>query len=416
MELLIFIFLLIPGICLGYIIYFLLIRYRLSKFLKRIAGKYKLTYSEGLLFSFPHVSGRTDNFPILIERYTVQRDLRVQIIKFEVDISHRNLQPFSISSEGFISYIKKVFGIEDILIGDESFDRKMLVKGYDIPQLHILLNQKARFLISGLINSAYRTHFRINEKKISCLIPFYKIKNLIDMETRINNILSLANIVCRKGRTAELLKENYLTETETKVKRKLLDTLYYLKESLSSDDPIIKSAFFEQDFEIQFLAAKLLQKNKYERIRMLYEMDDEHIQKRIIEYLKNKAETTFLGYFLKKAVKETSIRVKQALVDYFRVIGDVKAEPFLRKELSGIQGDETGSDYTAYRLTIIRALKYCGTYESIESLSRIKQISLKREADEAIAMIQYRIGPGGRGWLSICTENDENGKLSLTDE
>ena len=104
---------------------------------------------------------------------------------------------------------------------------------------------------------------------------------------------------------------------------------------------------------------------------------------------------------LKEAKNETGIKVKQELADYFCEIKDIKAEPFLRNELGRVKENEHYSEFITYKSMIINALKYCGTFESIESLYNIKNPQLKRDADEAIAAIQNRIGTGDKGWLSI---------------
>ena len=46
----------------------------------------------------------------------------------------------------------------------------------------------------------------------------------------------------------------------------------------------------------------------------------------------------------------------------------------------------------------------------------MNHFSLKREVDEAIAMIRDRIGAGEKGWLSISPDNSDTGNLSLSEE
>lgn len=390
----------------------------MSEFLSEAAREYELAFIKGSIFSFPFVTGRIDSYPLNIERYIFgARGYSDQTLKFEIDIKQGKLHPFSLTAEGWFSHMSKFFGKNDILIGDESFDDKALIQGYNTPQLYILLNKKARSLIYSFISSAYKEIFKINESKITYYIAIGHIKSYKDVKVILDNIIMLAKILCRKGKPVDLLKENYLTETEKEVKKKLLTSLYSLNGFLLPDDSVIKKALGNKSSEIRFLGARLLKKEGYEHLKKIYEHGNVYIKKLVINHLKTECEVCFLDYFLEKAENESSTAVKQELADYFRVTGDVKAEPFLRKELGTKRDYETMTDFHLYKLTVIQALKYCGTYESIEPLYNVKQLALKREADEAIAAIQDRIGAAGdKGWLSISSDTDDQGKLSLTDE
>jgi hypothetical protein len=262
----------------------------------------------------------------------------------------------------------------------------------------------------------YRGNFRINKAVIIFHVEFSDIQVAQDIEDILDKSLLLAKIFCRKGRPMDLLKENYLTETEEETKEKLLNTLYSLKEDFSPDDAVVKKALHDLSAGVRFSGVRLLRKKGYDYLKKLYENENLHIKKRIITYLKTEREACFLDYFLDNAEHESSTAIKKELVDYFRIIGDVKAEPFLRNELDRKRDYEGKPDFLSYKQAVIQALKYCGTYESIEPLYRIKQFTLKRAADEAIAMIQDRIGSGDKGWLSISPGTDDGGKLSLTDE
>jgi hypothetical protein len=362
----------------GSILYSITKKRRLFALLEEAAVKYELTFTKGSLMTYPYVSGRIEKYPVRMEKYSFSFGRsKVDTLKFEIDIGNENLHAFSINAESIVSRMKKIFGKDDILTGDELFDDIALIKGY---------------------------------------INFSDIRSFEDIKHNLNSAILLAKNFCRKGNPVDLIKKNYPAETAKKVKKKLLNTLYSMKGFLPPDDPMIKKVLKDKSAEIQFLGARLLGKNGYDLLRKIYEQGDVYIKKRIISHLTNGRESSFLDFFLEHAEKESDITVKQKLAGYFRMTRNNKAEPFLRKELHVQRGNESIHDFVSYKLAIIWALKYCGTYESIEPLYRINQPALKREADEAIAMIQDRIGAGDKGWLSISTETDSEGGLSLADE
>lgn len=412
MEAIVFFFLLTAAVVGGNIIYTIIKNRQVSNLLFQFAQKYGLRF-----MTIPTVSGTIDSFPLNIEKYTfTTSDSRVPTLEFAIDISQGNLSAFSISAEGFFSQMRKIIGKNDILIGDPAFDDGILIQSYDTQQMQIVLNKKARSIISEFFNFSYGKNIRINESKIIFYVQYSNVQSLKDIEHILDNLIILAKIFCRKGNPVDLLKENYLSETKKGVKKQLLNTLYSLKGSLPHTDPVIISALTDKSAEVQFSGTRLLKKKGYNHLKNLYKSGNVYIKNLIINHLKNESEPYFLDFFLEQAERESSTAVKQELAEYFKMTGDAKAESFLRKELLLKRSYETIPDFTSYKRKIIEALKHCGTYKSIEPLYNIKQLTLKREADEAIAMIQDRIGSGDKGWLSITSDTNDGGKLSLTDE
>ena len=111
METAIFFLIIISAIIIGSILYSVYKKRRFSIYFSRIAQEYGIRFTEGSFLRFPSVSGIIDSYPIQIEKYSFSySNKNIQTLKFTVDIQKRNLPPFSISAESFVSQVKKVFG------------------------------------------------------------------------------------------------------------------------------------------------------------------------------------------------------------------------------------------------------------------------------------------------------------------
>ena len=208
------------------------------------------------------------------------------IFRVRIELKQRTLPFFSISAENFQSQIEKYLGSNDILTGDEHFDNRVLIEGSNSTIMHILLNNDARTIISNFINKAYRRNFQADENSITCAILTRHIQTKKDIRRILQDLGILVKIFSRQGSPANLLKENYISETNTNVKKKLLNALYFLTVFLVPDDPVITDALASSNYEIQFLGAKLLRKKGYDKIKLLYETGIEDIRNLIINYVK----------------------------------------------------------------------------------------------------------------------------------
>jgi hypothetical protein len=87
----------------------------------------------GFLAKFPEIVGTYRNFPVKIYMFTEKygggksRVIRVHT-GVEVKINNPHNYKLDIYEEGFFNKIYKVFGMQDIIIGNDKFDKEYIIK------------------------------------------------------------------------------------------------------------------------------------------------------------------------------------------------------------------------------------------------------------------------------------------------
>jgi hypothetical protein len=87
----------------------------------------------GFLAKFPEINGVYQNFPVRIYMFTEKiGEGKSRIIRIHTAIEVKINNPFGfkldIYEEGLFSKIYKVFGMQDIIIGNDKFDKEYIVK------------------------------------------------------------------------------------------------------------------------------------------------------------------------------------------------------------------------------------------------------------------------------------------------
>ncbi|MBN1409542.1 MAG: hypothetical protein JW969_01765 [Spirochaetales bacterium] len=366
---------------------------------------------------YPAITGKVGDFPVFIKKKLVSHEeISVFTLTYEILLPEKKLPAFSISSEGFITEFKRYFGVDDIQIGDPYFDDIVRIKGNDVTWLLSVLNKPVREMIKDFMQSAYSGYFSITEKALNLSIEFMAMGSAKKISLTLDMLLELAKTLCRGENAVEVIKNNYLTESEQGVKYRLLDALADAAVKLPADDPTMTAALEDKDPVIRFKAALLLNTGRYPVISNLYETGTPSLRKLIINRLKEIGDGSLMEFLQERLPGEESIEVKTALMEYFREMGNDRVEPSLRKELKAALTSENSPNDLTYARNIIRALKKCGTYETIEPLHNIRHFILKQDAAETIKAIRDRIGSGEEGWLSFGKATNTEGSLSFIEK
>jgi hypothetical protein len=90
---------------------------------------------------WPRVDGVIDRLPIAFELGSGDRGVNTVIVGTPLAPINGNLE---ITREGFVAKIAKVFGAQDVVLGDEAFDRAYLVKAAPEMVAQALLTDSVR--------------------------------------------------------------------------------------------------------------------------------------------------------------------------------------------------------------------------------------------------------------------------------
>ena len=144
-------------------------------------------YEKGTFIKSENVMFKYKNSSILLESYTTMVG-NTPIVSTQIRALFKNPDrlSFKLYHEGFFSSIGKMFGMQDILIGDDEFDQRFVIKGNDEDKIrHLLADYKLKQLL--LMGKPIAIEVRLKDK---CLkrqdesILLYQATGLIkDMDT-----------------------------------------------------------------------------------------------------------------------------------------------------------------------------------------------------------------------------------------
>ena len=95
-------------------------------FATNIGAKYKLS-EEGTSL----VTGSYKNFPFILKMIFIQAAPKVNLFltHFKILMKNKNSLKFKIYREGILQKLTKLFGTQDIIFNDRSFDKRYIIEG-----------------------------------------------------------------------------------------------------------------------------------------------------------------------------------------------------------------------------------------------------------------------------------------------
>lgn len=125
-----------------------------------------------------------------------------------------------------------------------------------------------------------------------------------------------------------------------------------------------------------------------------------------------------ISHVLMKLYPAEEVPVRIAIAEFLEKREELKAGSFL---LDQLKKEKTINVKEA----LIKALGVCGAISAVQPLLEIRNPLLALEARKAVVPIQSRMGPKGKGWLSVAAPasggelsfsgGDDRGSLSLKD-
>lgn len=111
---------------------------------RRVAGKLGLSIVSKSGFSRPVITGNLNGLPVKIDTYTQRSgNSSTTYTRYQVQYPSAGFD-FTLKREGGLSFIGKIFGIEDVQVGDPVFDGAFKIKTSDRQRLTALLTPSVR--------------------------------------------------------------------------------------------------------------------------------------------------------------------------------------------------------------------------------------------------------------------------------
>lgn len=371
-----------------------------------------LEFRKGKMYGTSYLEKEHDTFILKIKKY---HDSLYASWFFEVS-AHYN----SALKEKFeIRYIsinlqnnrkmKRTGKYPEILSGDKNFDTVFTGNSEHKSFYHGLLKYKLRNSLLILSNESESVN--VSNSSLVVLIPLNpEEKPLISCINMIKNIMNhITNDTSLKEKLIDTIKHDPVPEVK-------LHNIRALAEEYNTSDTrnIIREAMSDPNISLRIECAKHLGDEGIDYLRDMIQteskLDTDQLHT-IIQILKKTNDREIVKKFRYIYPKSREI-VKQRILILFREFSDNEVNEFLLSELSKGNAD--------LNIAIIEALGTCGTVDSIEKLIVWSKEQLnpfmRNTVKQAIEKIQSRLGPAGRGWLSIPEYSEKEGALSIADE
>jgi len=118
---------------------------------RQLSSEINARYVDGGFWKGDKVQATHDEWTVMLDTYTVSTGkATVVFTRMRAPYVNPGGFQFTVYRKGMFSGIGKMLGMQDIEIGDESFDKDFIIKGNDeIRVRELLSNQKIRELIAG---------------------------------------------------------------------------------------------------------------------------------------------------------------------------------------------------------------------------------------------------------------------------
>jgi len=112
-----------------------------KSFASQIGAKYQLS-EEGTSL----VTGSYKNYPFILKMIFIQAAPKVNLFltHFKILLKNKHELKFKIYREGILQKLTKLFGTQDIILNDRSFDKKYVIEGNNEEQVKKLVSSEVR--------------------------------------------------------------------------------------------------------------------------------------------------------------------------------------------------------------------------------------------------------------------------------
>jgi len=154
-----------------------------KNFAEAIGGKYRIS-EEGM----SEVTGAYGRFPFTLKMIFIQAapKLNLFLTHFEITLENRAELKLKIYREGIIQKLTKLFGTQDIIFNDRSFDKKFIIEGNDEAQVKNIISStiRAKIIELGEVLMILDGNTLIYEQS-GKIINFKKLNLILEMLTEL---------------------------------------------------------------------------------------------------------------------------------------------------------------------------------------------------------------------------------------
>jgi len=360
------------------------------------------------LFKYPFVYGEISIGDIQIYKSNEKND-----IILEIKSSLMLKGNLSLQEETSFFKIKKAFGTEDILIGDDDFDKAFLIQAEKNFIAYAILSCDVRKKLLSMIK---QYSFELTDSYFKCHFSSDEIQSYKDLDNIIILVVSLYDDLL-----SDLSRHPILRYKKRLIHNILNDPLSSVRENnilaigshLRIDDEVDEAltTVMNHDNEAvnRLRAAQLLKSKGLQYMELL-------LQQKINDELK----CEIIQYFHKMMYRESILLLKK--------ICNIQSDFVKREIVIALLSLEVELDLSFYApylnfinhdksLSLLKLFGEKGTLDTVEFIYMIGKVhgdnDIRNEANRAIAMIQSRLGSGDRGWVSIQDNDIETGSLSF---
>jgi hypothetical protein len=366
----------------------------------KMADEFNLYYD-----SRGFIDGEIDNFKMKLS--VLDKNIkRLFILNFK-NVYKPSFDYF-IKLEDTVSTMKKEFGLEDVLTGDDNFDAKFLIHSGNAEHVVALLEFNVRKELFYLVNSSKSIYLTQTELEIeidsdrnniakhlkSSILRSVQILKMIssdDIKTKL-----IKNSLYDKNKYTALINFQYLLQIKPvdEMIRKTIDTIF-MKGSIEQK---IEASSHLGDRGNNFLL-ELLSKDSL----------DAYIYSAVIvktePFNNNKTHSALQNFFI--TTRDDILKIQ--ILRNFKHYGNASLSRFLTQQLL-VNSNEV-------KISAADALTTCGTLDAVETLFRVQagtsENNLARVCNDAIRSIHERYGKQDSGLLSISETEFTEGALSI---
>jgi hypothetical protein len=406
--------------------------------------------SETSLFGIPTgVEGRADRLVVSIQSYRrgkYERGTRIQV----GGLGHGGL--VNVSAEGVGSRLAKVFGDQEVGVGDSEFDDVAYVQG-DPASVRAVLSADARRALGSLLRGRFSEASGVKDRAVrttltdSTLRVEIRARAFDDLGSRLPAILedlvAAGRLLVRPDDVAARIAENARNEPLDSARLVDLETLATEYPQHQATRSALAAALGDPNPEIQLRAAIALGPDGRDALRRLAVSDDveEPVVARAIAALEADFPEDVAIDTIRRAVGHDRPRVARACVDRLAANGAARhvedlaplaaaSDPELAVAAAHALGSATGeaaeaalvgalqSEADRVRLAAAESLGRMGSALAVAPLHACGEVhrfdaTLRSAVRQAVATIQSRISGASPGQLSMAA--DEVGQVSLAD-
>jgi HEAT repeat protein len=336
----------------------------------------------------------------------VDRHYKVPLVMIMIKYEKVFHGALHITRETRESRLRKEFGEQDILTGDDNFDDMMLVYASDPAVAASFLSVETRKEIKELARAVEMFH--ITEKYITLWAGSGTLRKL-GLADVVRRLLALIRELRAAADVRRRLVNNIAGETLEPVKLILLG---FLTARFSVDDEVknlLLKLLSDESTAVRMEAALFLGTKGMRCITSLLEkglLDGGRAARGAVHLGRNRysqAIPVLMGMY-----GGADVKMREAILDAAREMGNRDLESFLLKE--------TGNTRPLLALRAVKALASCGTVDAVAPLRRLHKSSdnpiIRAAAEETLLAIRARLGARKTGWLSIPKTGMMDGALS----